>query len=249
MNKISVIIPIYNEAERIGRLLKYLYAHSSSYNIEEIIVVDGGSTDASVSILQQFIKDSSYSIRLKDLDSSPTQLQLIFSEKSRPKQMNAGAKIASGSILYFLHADCYPPKYFDQYITDAVAKGRLAGSFKMKFDYNHWWLKIAGWFTQFNWKICRGGDQSLFVTTALFNEIGGYNEDYLIYEDNILIKELYKRKQFTVIQHWIITSARHYKKFGIWKLQYYFWCIHFKKKCGAHPNDLYAYYKSKLVER
>jgi len=66
----------------------------------------------------------------------------------------------------------------------------------MKFKSTHWWLRLAGWFTKFNWRACRGGDQSQFIIKDLFNEIGGYDETYTIYEDNILISELYERKQF-----------------------------------------------------
>ena len=81
-------------------------------------------------------------------------------------------------MLYFLHADSVPPKNFDQYILDAIHKGSKAGCFKMKFDSSHWWLKLAGWFTQFNWKSCRGGDQSLFVDKKAFENLGGFNEGF-----------------------------------------------------------------------
>ena len=112
----------------------------------------------------------------------------------------------------------------------------------MKFNSNHWWLKLAGWFTQFNWRACRGGDQSQFITKKLFNAIGGFNESYKIYEDNILINALYKRNQFVVINKKLKTSARLYQKHGIWKLQYHFGMIHFKSWFGASAEELYIYY-------
>ena len=112
----------------------------------------------------------------------------------------------------------------------------------MQFKSNHWWLKIAGWFTQFNWRACRGGDQSQFITEKLFNEIGGFNENYKIYEDNILIQALYKRNQFVVINKKLKTSARLFQKHGIWKLQYHFGMIHFKSWFGASAEVLYIYY-------
>lgn len=102
-------------------------------------------------------------------------------------------------MLYFLHSDSVPPKNFDQYIINEVEKNHLAECFRMQFDHNHWWLRLAGWLTQFRWKAIFGGDQSLFINKYLFDDVGGYDESYIIYEDNILMNELYKRSEFTVI--------------------------------------------------
>jgi len=232
LNKISIIIPVLNEAENIDRLLRHLTKNSSSENVSEIIVVDGGSSDRTVEIIKNFT--------LKDII-------LISSKKGRAKQMNVGAKASTENILYFLHADTFPPKDYDEFILDKVQKGHEAGCFRMQFDSNHWWLKLTGWLTKFNLKVCRGGDQSLFITKTLFNTIGGYNENYTIYEDNILIGELYKRNQFTVINQKITTSARLYKKVGIWKLQYHFLAIYLKKWLGASADEMLAYYKKNIT--
>ncbi|HIC30474.1 MAG TPA: glycosyltransferase [Flavobacteriaceae bacterium] len=231
MNRISVIIPMLNEAENIGRLLQHLIDNTQYKNKLEIIVVDGGSTDNSVEIVEKF---------------NQKNFKLINSAKGRAKQMNIGAKAATGTILYFLHADSFPPKHFDYFILNTIHKGNNAGCFRLKFDSNHWWLRLAGWLTQFNFKACRGGDQSLFITKDLFNKIGGYDESYIIYEDNIFISKLYKLKQFTVINKPIITSARLYKKHGVFKLQFYFWMIYLKKWFGASASDLFEYYKRKI---
>ena len=234
MNKISIIIPILNEEKTIVSVLEYLDQNCSKKNNIEIIIVDGGSTDTSVSKVEDFIKNH-------------PNIVLIPSERGRAKQMNRGRLHASGAILYFLHADSYPPKNFDQYIVEKVKEGNLAGCFKMKFSHSHWWLKLASWLTQFNWRICRGGDQSQYITTSLFDEIGGFDEDYIIYEDHILINELYKRTQFTVIQKWIYTSARLYDRKGIWTLQYHFWIIYMKKWLGADAAALYRYYSKHIA--
>ncbi|SDS21061.1 TIGR04283 family arsenosugar biosynthesis glycosyltransferase [Winogradskyella sediminis] len=172
-----------------------------------------------------------------------SKILLINSKKGRAKQMNLGAKHATGSILYFLHADSFPPKNFDQLIINEVNKGNKAGCFRLQFDSNHWWLQLASWFTQFSWRACRGGDQSQFITKTLFNDIGGYDENYIIYEDNILINELYARNEYVVINKKIKTSARLYRKHGVWTLQYHFWTIYVKKWLGASADDLLAYYK------
>lgn len=226
MNRISIIIPVLNEVQIIGKLLQHLQ-HSAKHPKQiEIIVVDGGSSDGSQKTIQSF-----------------QNVILLSSEKGRAKQMNLGAKHAQGDVLYFLHADSFPPKHFDQHIISEVEVGNIAGCFRMQFDSKHWWLRLASWLTQFSWRACRGGDQSQFITKQLFDEIGGYDETYIIYEDNILINELYARKQFIVINKKIRTSARLYKKYGIWKLQYHFWSIYVKKWFGASAEELFLYYK------
>ncbi|GGG40456.1 TIGR04283 family arsenosugar biosynthesis glycosyltransferase [Bizionia arctica] len=236
MNKISIIIPILNEAETIEHLLIYLLENSSEENIAEILVVDGGSTDGTQNIATSFFQKK----------SNP-KLCFIESPKGRAKQMNSGSEIATGNILYFLHADSYPPKNFDQHIINEFEKGHLAGCFRLQFNDKHWWLRLASWLTQFQWRVSRGGDQSQFITKKLFQDIGGFDENYIIYEDNILINELYKRKQFKVINKKLITSSRRYEKHGIWKLQYHFWTIYVKKWFGASPEELHRYYKKNIA--
>ena len=223
---ISIIIPVLNEAENIEHLLNHLIDNASLNNIAEIIVVDGGSTDNTPDIVKKL----------------GLNITLLHSKKGRAKQMNTGAAIAKGSVLYFLHADSFPPNRYDQLIINEVEQGHSAGCFRLQFDNTHWWLRLASWLTQFSWRACRGGDQSQFITKTLFNDIGGYDESYTIYEDNILINELYKLKQFVVINKKIKTSARLYERHGVWKLQYHFWTIYVKKWFGATTDELYNYY-------
>ncbi|WP_298237788.1 TIGR04283 family arsenosugar biosynthesis glycosyltransferase [uncultured Algibacter sp.] len=261
MNKqISIVIPVLNEEVYIGKLLEHLLAKSSTQNISEIIVVDGGSKDNTQDIVKAFstfnrntTKEAYHYIdnnisqnSITEKQISKTKIKLINSEKGRAKQMNLGAKFSNGGILYFLHADSFPPKNFDKLILNEITKGNNAGCFRMQFESAHWWLQLASWLTKFSWRACRGGDQSQFIKKTLFNEIGGYDESYIIYEDNILINELFARKEFVVINEKIRTSARLYKKHGVWKLQYYFWSIYVKRWFGADANELYRYYKKKI---
>ncbi|MAQ76051.1 MAG: hypothetical protein CL613_06945 [Aquimarina sp.] len=117
----------------------------------------------------------------------------------------------------------------------------------MKFDDNHWWLKFLGWMTKFRSKKCRGGDQSQFITKKLFQEINGYDESYIVYEDNDLVDRLFAINQFVVIPEKIITSARRYREIGIWRLQYHFFNIHLKRWMGASSEELYQYYKDRVA--
>lgn len=225
---ISIIIPVLNEETGIVRLLDHL-KNNSFFTTNEIIMVDGGSTDKTVELVKKH-----------------SSLVFLTSEKGRAKQMNTGAKNASFETLYFLHADSFPPANFDELILKEINAGNKAGCFKMKFDKNHWWLNLMGWFTKFNHKACRGGDQSLFVSKSLFEKLNGFNEKFIVYEDNEFICRLYKKKEFTVIPKIIITSARKYEEIGIWKLQFCFVNIYLKRWMGAAPEELHQYYKSKI---
>lgn len=229
MNNISIIIPVLNEAKNIASLLAYLQRHINPELISEILVVDGGSTDGSQEIVSEFSKKHPNIIGLD-------------SPKGRAKQMNLGASKSKATVFYFLHADSLPPQNFDRYIMEAILKGSKAGCFKMKFDSTHWWLRLAGWLTQFNWKSCRGGDQSLFVEKTIFENLNGYNENFIVCEDNEFIYKLYDQHDFEVLPYWLTTSSRRYVTNGIWTLQYHFWMIHLKKLCGATPKTLEAYY-------
>ncbi|WP_442846592.1 TIGR04283 family arsenosugar biosynthesis glycosyltransferase [Leeuwenhoekiella sp. H156] len=227
---LSIIIPVYNESENLPVLLEHLLRSAKAPDLMEILVVDGGSTDDTRALGEKFKA------------ANRVNIQLLQSGKGRAKQMNTGARAARGSILYFLHADSFPPKHFDRYIRDEVEKGNPAGCFKMQFDSKHWWLRLASYLTRFSWRASRGGDQSQFINRELFDEIGGYDESYVIYEDNILINELYARNKFVVIQQPLKSSARMYEKYGVWYVQYHFWSIYVKKWMGASAEELHAYY-------
>lgn len=223
--KLSIIIPVYNEATHINELLFYLLENIKNSSEIEILVVDGGSTDDTV---KKVLHDE--------------KIKVVHSEKGRGKQMNTGAKMAKGEVLYFLHADSFPPQDFHNLIQSKIESRKKAGCFKMVFDSSHPWLKLAGWFTQFNAKFFRGGDQSLYVDKVLFDDIGGFNEAYTIFEDYTFIRELYKRNQFCVIQKAIQSSSRRYQENGIAKLQFYYWNLYIRKWFGASTQDLVDYY-------
>lgn len=232
---ISIIIPVLNESENIVKLLAHLSNKTSAQNSTEIIVVDGGSTDGTAQLALSFSEKKCLPILL------------ITSEKGRAKQMNAGAKKATGEVLYFLHADSFPPKDFDRFIQASLAEGADAGSFRMKFDSNHLVLKVSQWFTQFNYKFCRGGDQSLFVKKEVFQQLQGYKESFIIYEDCEFISRIYDDYNFTIINAILTTSARKYRNNGTVTLQYHFTIIHLKKLFGASPESLSNYYQKNIA--
>ena len=227
---ISIIIPVYNEEKSISNLLDCLLQIKNPEFTQEIIVVDGGSQDKTLEILKSY-----------------PEIKILESEKSRAKQMNFGAKNAISNVLYFLHCDTFPPINFDSEIVNQVKKANISGCFRMKFDSNHIVLRISQWFTQFNHKSCRGGDQSLFVEKKLFHELGGFNENLIIYEDNDFIHRLYKNSKFIVIPKTVTTSARKYIKNGVWTLQFHFLIIHLKFWLGSSQGKLIEYYQKNIT--
>ncbi len=222
--KISIIIPVLNEEEALEQLVPYLQAKAANYQELEIIVSDGGSTDNTLAVAKKH------------------KISRIESERGRAIQMNAGVKKASGEILYFLHVDTFPPNHFDQLIMNAVSSGNEAGCFRLEFNTPNKFLAFCSWFTRLNMPICRGGDQSLFISRSLFTSLGSFNEAYKIYEDNEFIGRIYRKANFRVLPQKVITSARKYQENGTVRLQFHFAVVHIKKFMGASPDSLYAYY-------
>ncbi|MFK7748794.1 MAG: TIGR04283 family arsenosugar biosynthesis glycosyltransferase [Kordia sp.] len=255
MSKLSIVIPIFNEVNNIVSLLKTLLERTK-HKHHEILLIDGGSTDDTVNVVSNYISTFNRTQnenrkrcvdQLFGNEKHAMYIQLFQSEKGRAKQMNFGAQKATGSILYFLHADTFPPKHFDEFILKKINAGHQAGCFRMRFNSYHPLLLVSQFFTRFNYSWCRGGDQSLFIETSLFQSLAGFDENYIIYEDCEFIHRLYEKNEFTIIPKSVQTSARKYREQGTWKLQYHFAIIHIKKSKGATPEELYAYYKKHVA--
>lgn len=229
---LSIIIPVLNEQAQIVETLRHLLQTAAKPDQLEIIVVDGGSIDDTVGVVSAFAKAN-----------SQQSIKLTTSERGRAKQLVQGRSLAQAPILYFLHADSLPPKHYDKEICSAVAQGHEAGCFKMRFRSRHWWLLLMSWFTQFNWSVSRGGDQSQYITAVLYDQVGGYDESLPLFEDYDLIKRLYGLKKYHVINKWLTTSARRYEQVGVFKLQWFYLSIYWKKYWGASIDELYVYYK------
>ena len=190
------------------------------------IVVDGGSRDSTTNILKKF-----------------SELRIFKSKKGRATQMNYGALKAKNEILYFLHCDSIPPKNFDQIIFNQYTEGKEMGCFRMLFKGSHIFLKFSSYFTRFNYRICRGGDQSLYISKNLFKSLKGFNEKYTYCEDMEFIDRLYSYGKFNVIQQDIITSNRRFIENGTIKLQFHFTVIHTLRLFGYSAFKIKSYYE------
>ena len=199
---LSSIIPTYNEAATIASLLAYLRQPTAGELAPELIVADGGSTDAT----QQLARQAGATV-------------LHCPRRGRAAQMNHGAQHAQGTLLYFLHADSIPPAGFRYDLQQAVAQGYGSGCFRLTFDSAHWLLGFSAWCTRLPFTAVRFGDQSLFVRRELFERIGGFNEELLVMEDQEIVHRLQAQAPFCVMPRAVLTSARKYRTNGVIRLQ------------------------------
>lgn len=225
---ISIIIPTLNEEEYIGPLIHAIGERESGL-ICEIIVADGGSYDNTISAAK---KAGAVVHNCKN--------------SGRAAQMNEGASLATGRILYFLHADSLPPRKFDGFILQKVNQGSPAGCFRLQFDDPHPLLKLYSYFTKFKSTLVRFGDQSLFVEKPLFEALGGFDENLTVMEDQKIVRELKKRAPFGLVQKAITTSARKYRRTGVFKLQWLFTWIWLGYYLGARQETLRHFYKTQI---
>ncbi len=223
---ISVIIPAYNEEQHIQRTIESVLAADKAGLVKEIIVADGGSADDTVRIAGE-----------------AGARAVISPHKGRAVQMNWGASIAAENLFYFLHADTTPPEAFSTDILKAIKKGYSAGCFMLAFDHAHWFLNANCWFTRFDVDAFRYGDQSLFVKSSYFKQVGGFCEQHIIFEDYQIIKQLKRLGPFAIIKKNVTTSARKYIENGIFKMQGIFYLMYFLYKLGLNQQQLISIYK------
>src|SRR5215813_12690929 len=169
---ISIIVPCLNEAEGIVDTLRALLPLRWRGN--EVIVVDGGSTDGTAEL------------------AAPWADLVVLAPRGRARQMNAGAQNAFGSILLFLHADSVPPPQADALIVDGLNRTRRGwGRFDVRIAGGHPLLRVVERTMNLRsrWTGIATGDQGIFVTRSLYTAAGGYPEIPLM-EDVALAKRL-----------------------------------------------------------
>ena len=203
ITKITIIIPVLNEAETIKSILKQLINNPDL----EVIVVDGGSEDNTVILAQEM------------------GVKVIFSPPGRGKQMNAGATVATGDILLFLHADTQLPSGFAVIVRDILSDPLtvseaepqiIAGAFKLKIDGEGRGLRFTETMANLRSRFCSlpYGDQAIFLKASVFKEMGGF-PDLPIMEDFELIRKLKRRGKIAIADSSVLTSVRRWQKLGV----------------------------------
>lgn len=210
--RLSIIIPCLNEAEEIAATLDACAEMRARGT--EIIVVDGGSSDATIALAKS---------RADVVLSAP---------RGRASQMNAGARCARGEILLFLHADSRLPASADTLVLDGLAaSGKRWGRFDVVISGRHALLPViaACMNRRSRWTGIATGDQALFVTRELFDHAHGFPELPLM-EDVALTSTLARSGRPLCLRQPVITSGRRWEKHGVvrtvllmWRLRLAYW--------------------------
>ena len=219
---VSVIVPVLDEEKTIAATLQSL----ARFAPFEIIVVDGGSTDRTAEICQQF------------------DVKVMVSARGRARQMNSGAKAASGDILLFLHADTTLPNSAFDDIRLALGDSRyVGGRFDVELAGQHWMLKVIGAMINYRSRLSKvsTGDQAIFVRRFVFEQIGGY-PDIPLMEDLAFCRMLRHTGEIACLKSRVMTSARRWEIDGVWRTILRMWALKLLYLAGVPPNRLKQYY-------
>ena len=222
--KLSVVMPALNEAAGIAATLQALAPLREAGH--ELIVVDGGSTDATAAL------------------AAPLASRVLHSEAGRARQMNAGAAVARGEVLLFLHADTRLPAGAATAITQALQRGARWGRFDVHIEGRSRWLPLVAF--MMNWRSrlsgIATGDQALFVQTALFRELGGFAPLPLM-EDIELTRRLRERGRPACLRERVRTSGRRWDTRGAWPTIWLMWQLRWRYWRGTPAEELARAYR------
>ncbi len=240
--QLSIVIPLLNEADSLPKLMGHLaHLNPAPY---QVILVDGGSADNSVAIAKELIESL--------IDSSPSVIsrqvidwQITESTAGRALQMNAGAELATGDVLLFLHADTQLPNHAIADITSAVRQAAW-GRFDVRLESSTWMLKVVS--QMINWRSrfsgIATGDQAIFIKKSLFEQLGGYPQQPLM-EDIELCKRLKTVGKPACLRSKVITSARRWQQYGTWRTIGLMWHLRFDYWRGVSADNIkQRYYKT-----
>ena len=222
--RLSIIIPTWNEADSIEAVLESLQLLRLAGH--EVIVVDGGSSDNTQALAES----------LTD--------RMLVSGRGRARQMNAGAEKAQNGILLFLHADTSLPSTAVGDINMALSKGHQWGRFDVRIEPADFLLTIVAAMMNMRSRITgvATGDQAIFVKRALFEAIGGYPEITLM-EDLALCDRLKQYCRPACLHSRVTTSARRWIMQGRLRTILKMWCLRLAYRIGVKPDTLVQYYK------
>lgn len=235
---ISLIIPVFNEAQSVAQVLKGMVPLLREQ--DDLIVVDGESTDQTFETVEKWLGDS----------KPACKAQVIRSRKGRAFQMNTGARQAEGDLLVFLHADTVlTEKAWAELLLclETCKPGvRFWGRFNVSIQGQSKWLPVIAWFMNRRSRLSRiaTGDQCIFVTRPLFNRIGGYFDQPLM-EDIELCKTLKTQPDalFLALDGPVLTSGRRWDQNGAWETILLMWRFRYQYWRGANAYDLARQYR------
>lgn len=195
--RLSIILPVLNEATAIGAALRRLREQAAD---AELIVADGGSSDGTPELAR-------------------ADARVVTAERGRARQMNAGARAATGDWLLFLHVDTRLPEGFETEIAAAEAAGFEAGAFRLGIAGRHPLLPLLAWGANLRsrWRGIALGDQALFVRRPLFDRLGGFPALPLM-EDYAWSRRLRREGiPLYLASRRVVTSGRRWDQAGFWR--------------------------------
>ena len=203
--KISIIIPVLNEAATIQETLTRL----QDVPAVEVIVVDGGSRDDTVALAKQCFQRFAPS----------SEFRVMSAASGRASQMNAGAAIATGDILLFLHADTHLPPEFDTLVRQTQQNpSTVAGALELRINADltgvgmiEKMVNVRSRFFSMPY-----GDQAIFLKATTFHDIGGF-PDLPIMEDFELMRRLRRQGKILIVPASVLTSGRRWQTLGVVK--------------------------------
>jgi rSAM/selenodomain-associated transferase 2 len=218
--KLSIILPVLNEAPAIGAALAAL--RPCREQGAEVIVVDGGSEDATVVL------------------ASPLADRVIAAPRGRASQMNAGARASSGATLLFLHADTALPGGAMQAILAGLARGGHDwGRFDVAISGSSALLALVAWLMNARSRLSgiATGDQAIFVRRSAFDAAGAFPEIPLM-EDVALSTALKRGSPPLCLRERVVTSGRRWERHGALRTIFLMWRLRLAYALGADPRAL-----------
>lgn len=216
---ISIIMPVLDEAPGIVATLAALAPLRAGGG--EVIVVDGGSTDATAALALPWVD------------------RVMAAGGGRAGQMNAGAAVARGDVLLFLHADTRLPGDAVSLVADALAGDRQWGRFDVHIAGRSRWLPLVAAMMNLRSRLTgiATGDQAIFVTRAAFAAVGGF-PDLPLMEDIALSRRLLARGRPACLAARVTTSGRRWERNGVWRTILLMWWLRLRYFLGADPRRL-----------
>lgn len=223
--RLSIILPVLNEVQQLPHALECL--GPVRQRGAEVIVVDGGSEDGTVAA------------------AARSGARLVASPKGRARQMNAGARIATGNLLIFLHVDTVLPQHADRLIDEAMRDRRhLWGRFDVDIRGRAWMLRVIA--ALMNWRSRMSGiatgDQAIFVDRDAFESVGGFPDQPLM-EDVELCKRLRALSPPACLRARAVTSGRRWESRGVWRTILVMWRLRWAYWRGVPASVLASLYE------
>jgi rSAM/selenodomain-associated transferase 2 len=224
---LSIIVPVLNEEAALGPALEAVRAGLGPG--DELLVVDGGSSDGTVEIARRAGAD------------------VVVSERGRGRQQNAGARLAKGDVLLFLHADTHLPAGYRAEIERGLADSEKCwGRFDVRFDEGGPLLRLIAWLISARSRLFRSatGDQAIFVRRADFEAVGGFREAHL-FEDVELVRRMRARGAMATPSTSVVTSSRRWRKEGVLATTLRMWSLKSLYLAGVPAKSLERFYSDR----